>query len=777
MIEFRDNVFYLSSDDTSYIFRITEFGHLEHIYYGSLLPDADISALYQKRTAVTGSSILYDESDDKYCLDIIPLEYSGIGKGDYRFSPAELKMPDGTFTCDFVYFSHNIESGCFTSEALPLAYGAENDCQRLEIILREKKLAVKLRMLYTVYPAANVITRRVILENSEEHPLVIRRLMSMMLDLPADDYCLLTLGGGWIKEAHICTRQLKSGMYINSSDTGASSNRANPGVMLYREGCREDSGEVYGFNLVYSGNHYEAVQINENGSTRVMCGINPECFEWELKQNESFETPEAVLTYSGEGFGKASRNFHDFINAHIVRGDWKGRPRPVLLNSWEACFFKFTQSRLLRLAKKGRALGIELFVLDDGWFGERNDDTAGLGDYRVNRKKLPNGLNGLARRLKRMGLGLGLWVEPEMVNENSELYRAHPDYAVKIPGRKPSYGRRQLVLDLCRPEVRDYITANLQKLLAENDITYIKWDMNRHISDAYSPALRLQGEFFHRYILGLYDILRRVFASRPDILLETCSSGGNRFDLGMLCFSPQIWASDDTDPAERLEIQKGLSYFYPLSSIGAHVSAAPHQQTLRDTPLSARFNTAAFGVLGYEMDLDFLSHAEKKEIKKQISFYKKYRQVFQYGSYFRGESDRKDIYTHSCIAREGREGTAAFYVTKNTASPNGDILKINGLKYDKIYDIAAFEQGTELSRFGGLINFLLPFKINPRGMIMNTVSKLYMLPGCAERFTASGALARAGIHLKDRFRGTGYSGDIRMLADWGSEMFTIKEKE
>ncbi|HBG02856.1 MAG TPA: alpha-galactosidase, partial [Firmicutes bacterium] len=371
----------------------------------------------------------------------------------------------------------------------------------------------------------NVITRRCVLRNQSDKKLTIRRIMSTMVDLPNRNFQFLTLDGGWIKESHLHSRSIDYGLYINSSTTGASSNRHNPGFMLAERGAAEDHGWVYGFNLVYSGNHYGAVELSNHDLLRVQLGINPHCFEWELGEGASFETPEAIMTFSPQGFGGLSHNFHDFINNHIVRGEWKGKERPVLINSWEAYFFKFNQRKLLRLARGAKRLGVELFVLDDGWFGARNSDHAGLGDYSVNRKKLPFGLGYLSKRIRDMGLDFGLWFEPEMVNPDSDLYRQHPDYAVRTPGKEPVLGRNQLVLDLCNPEVRDYLVSSVGRILDEAEISYVKWDMNRHIADACSPHLQNQGEFFHRYILGLYDVLRRIFLPRSHILLESCSSG------------------------------------------------------------------------------------------------------------------------------------------------------------------------------------------------------------------------------------------------------------
>ncbi len=565
MIDHKEGVFRLTTRNTSYWFRVTPFGHVEHIHYGHRLKEQSPDVLALKRTAAVGSSVCYDPSDPNYCLDNLCLEWSGIGRGDYRHSPAEIKMPDGTFVCDFRYHSHRILPGYLPMDSLPTAYGDENGCQTLELTLEDESNQTVLFLYYTAYESTDVITRRAVLENRNINPLVIRRLMSMMVDIPNRSFRMITFDGGWIKEAHRHDRVLEYGLYVNSSATGASSNRHNPGFLLAEHDATEHNGYVYGFNLIYSGNHYGAVELSNHQLVRVQLGINPHCFEWTLKEGGRFETPEAVMTFSSKGYNGMSHNFHDFINNHIVRGDWKNKERPILLNNWEAHFFKFTQGSLLRLARRAMRLGVELFVLDDGWFGKRNSDTAGLGDYTVNRRKLPRGLAYFSRRIRRIGMQFGLWFEPEMVNPDSELFRTHPEYAIQTPGKKPTLGRNQLVLDLCRPEVRDYIVTSVGHILDEADISYVKWDMNRHISDAFSPCINNQGEFFHRYIMGLYDILDRIFSPRPHILLESCSSGGNRFDLGMLCYSPQIWASDNTDPIERLRsrVVYHISIHYP----------------------------------------------------------------------------------------------------------------------------------------------------------------------------------------------------------------------
>ncbi len=776
MIEQIDKLFRLTTNETSYWFRVTDFGHLEHIHYGERLGAQDPEGLLLKRTALYGSSVVYDPSDPTYCLDNICLEWSGIGRGDYRHSPAEIKMPDGTFTCDFLYKSHRILKGFVEMETLPCSYGEESDCDTLEITMLDESNNVELLLYYTVYAQTDVITRRAVLINRNDKPLVIRRLMSMSLDMPDRGFKLITFDGGWIKEAHKHERALQYGIYVNSSTTGASSNRHNPGFLLAESCAGEQHGRVYGFNLVYSGNHYSAIELSNQDIVRVQTGINPHCFEWTLNKDEKFETPEAVMTFSSGGYNGLSAHFHNFVNNHIVRGDWKGKERPVLINNWEAYFFKFTRGRLLRLARRARRLGIELFVLDDGWFGKRNDDNAGLGDYNVNLKKLPGGMAKLADRIRRYGMGFGLWFEPEMVNEDSDLYRAHPEYAVTTPGKKPTLGRNQLVLDLCNPRVRDYIVESVSKILDEARISYVKWDMNRHISDACSPLLENQGEFFHRYILGLYDMLERIFRPRPHILLESCSSGGNRFDLGMLCYSPQVWSSDDTDPVERLKIQGGLSHLYPLSTMGAHVSEAPHQQTLRSTPITTRFNVACFGCLGYEMDLKYLSRVEKKEIKEQIAFYKAHRKTLQYGRFRRLPALKANKVHWQCTAADGSEAVAGFFQTQAEASEGYDILPLAGFEPHSLYSLRTRPQSLFIKRFGGLVKHILPLSLNPEGLILRMIGRFYRLTDCVESYECRGDMLNSGVRLNNQFIGSYYNELTRLLGDFGSNFYVITRK-
>lgn len=776
-ITYDKGVFALDTDRTSYIFRVTRFRHLEHIHYGERVRASDAEALSVKHDIQLGSSVMYDESDDCYCLDNLCLEWSGVGRGDYRQTPIEAKMPDGSFSSDFLYDSHEIVSGCIPMQSLPAAYDDENAAQTLIIRMRERDRAVTLELYYTVFPASNVISRRCVIKNNCEGDISLRRIMSMSLDMPDRGFLMHSFDGGWIKEAHRHVRPVEYGIYVNSSTTGASSNRHNPGFMLSEKNTREDFGRAWGFNLVYSGNHCGVAERSNHDLVRIQLGINPHCFDWTVCPGERFEAPEAVMTFSERGFNGLSANFHDFVNNNIVRGIWKNVERPVLINNWEACFFKFDREKLLKLAKRAKSIGVELFVLDDGWFGARDSDTAGLGDYDVNLKKLPGGLGEFAGSIEKLGMKFGLWFEPESVNVDSGLYRAHPDWAIKPPTGKPCFGRNQLLLDLTRQEVRDYIVESVGKTLDGARISYVKWDMNRHMSDAYSPLLSNQGEFSHRYMIGLYEVLGRIFAPRPHILLESCSSGGNRFDLGMLCYSPQIWASDDTDPIERLDIQGGLSYLYPQSTMGAHVSAAPHQQTLRDTPLSTRFNVAAFGVLGYELELKYMTKAELKELRGQIAFYKKHRKTLQYGRFYRFDELRDNKLHWQVSSKDGKEHVVGCFQKLCTASEGYDMLSVHDLEPNARYHLVCKRQSLFVKRLGGLVKHVMPVELDPDGFVLRTANKFFTMPDGAEDFVASGAALMSGVGLNNQFLGTGYNERLHMLGDFGSALYTIKKEK
>ena len=774
MITAKDGVFKLDTAHTSYIFRVTSQGHLEHIHYGPWLPQADVDALAVKHTIMLGSTVDYDKHTPGYCLDSEMLEYSGIGKGDFRHAPLECTMPDGSYVTDFVYDSHVVtENGYHNDCGLPFATGG----QTLSISMVDKKFPnIRLVLNYTVFSQCDVIARNAELHNDGAGEVCLRKFLSAMVDIPNADYSILTLDGSWAKEAHIHTVPVSHGIHVQSSTVGASSNRHNPAFALLTEGADECRGDVLGFNLIYSGNHYSAVELDSQDHVRLAWGINPHCFHWKLTQGDRFVTPQAVMTFSDKGVGGMAANMHDFVNHHIIPQAFRGVERPVVLNNWEATMFQFDRKKILTMARQAARLGVEMFVLDDGWFGKRNHDRAGLGDWVVNEKKLPGGIGRLCNDINDMGLRFGLWFEPECVNPDSDLYRAHPDWAIHVPGREASLGRNQLVLDLTRQEVRDYIVDAVDKILSSADIEYVKWDYNRHISDAFSPMLADQGEFFHRYILGLYEVLDRIFRQKhPQVLLEGCSSGGNRFDLGMLCYAPQIWTSDDTDAAERLEIQRGMYCFYPPSCISNHVSMCPNAQTLRTTALSTRFNVAVFGVLGYELDFGELTPQERRQIAQQIQFYKKHRSLLQFGRFNRYFPKRGQRESWQMSGK--KTVIAGIYNLRYEAVPTADRLKVLSAKPGKRYRLKSVKQDLRIGQFGGLMKHVLPIKLRADGCVMRFVDRNFAMTDGQEEYTCSGEALRAGIPLAMQYSGTGYNPDLRILRDWGSSLYVAEEME
>ena len=747
MIECKDGLFHLRNHMLSCLLRVNRYGLLEQIHFGAPVRSDDVEALAGQPGLGWGSSLLLNDKDPASCPDAMALAWSGSGRGDFRESPLEL---DGKST-NFSYVNHRILDAAPAMECgLPQTHGKG---ETLEIAMEQP--GARLTLYFTLYDTA--LTRRAVLENTGAQSVELSKFMSFSMDL-FGCYTMTTFNGGWAAEMQRCDTVVGASRVVNESSTGASSNQHNPGFLLSEEDATEDTGRVYGFNLIYSGNHYAAAQLSQQGFTRVMQGISPANFRYVLQPGGKFETPEAVLTYSGAGFNGLSARMHRFVLDHVVPEYWSRRERPVLYNSWEGCMFDFNESRLVDLAKRAKNLGCELFVLDDGWFGKRDNDLAGLGDYNINMKKLPHGLSGLAQKVNKLGLEFGLWFEPESVNEDSDLYRAHPDWA--ITDMFPTiYGRHQLLLDLTKPEVRDYIVENVSRVLDSANITYVKWDMNRH-----SVAV---GAKVHDYILGLYEVLRRIFGPRPEILLESCSSGGNRFDLGMLCFGPQVWCSDNTDPISRLDIQGNLSYLYPQSAFGAHVSASPHAQTLRATPLTTRGNVSFFGCLGYELDLKHLASVEVKEIRHQTDLYKTHRRLFQFGTFRRMKNGWQ-------VSLDGVTAAGVFHKLVN-AAPGYEQLRLTGLDAGKIYHLRTRAQKIRIGQFAHLLKHVAPVNLNPEGTVLRTADKVYGLDDGVEGYRLSGSALLSGILLQPCFRGTGYDTNQRTQGDFGSNLYIIEE--
>lgn len=778
MIRIDNSIFQLHTKHTSYIFRVTETGHLEHLYYGKYLGELredDVRALEEKVPFQMGNLIAYDQEHLQVTLENMCLEMSSYGKGDAREPFVEIVHADGGQTCDFLFDHAEIRKEKEPFQTLPGSYGLPEG-EYLCVILKDEGYGLCLELHYYVYEREDVICRSSRLINASKESIQLKRLMSCQLDLPDAGYVCTSFTGAWANEMTRKDTLLQAGTFSLSSMTGTSSNRANPFFMIHRPQTEEETGECYGFNLIYSGNHYEAVQVNAFGKTRIVNGINPTGFLFHLAPGEDFEAPEAVMTYSEYGFGRLSRNMSRFVHRHIVRGDWKNKKRPILINSWEASYYRFDEDSLLKLARAAKEVGIELFVLDDGWFGQRNDDTSSLGDWTENKKKLPEGLPGLSKKIREVGLEFGIWVEPEMVNTDSDLYRLHPDWTMEIPGKKHAEGRNQRLLDLANPEVVSYLTKTMSRIFSSANISYVKWDMNRIFSDVYSPYLpaERQGETAHRYVLGLYQLLHNLTERFPSILFEGCSSGGGRFDLGMLCYFPQIWGSDNTDPVCRVKIQEGYSYGYPLNCVSAHVSASPNHQTLRETPISSRFAVAAFGILGYELNLLDLKKEELAEIKEEIRIYKKWRGVLQDGNFYRVCTGR--VHNWICVSKDQTKAVGLLFQELSIPNEQYLVFQAAGLKEKAYYHFYNIAGSYDIREFGSLVNAASPIHIKQDSLLEKTAAKLLKLPGEKEDYKVSGAvLMHSGIRLKGAFTGNGYNQEVRLFKDFASRMYFMEE--
>ncbi|TCW62186.1 alpha-galactosidase [Treponema sp. J25] len=630
--------FHLQNEGLSYVLAILPNGEVGLRYIGCPL-DPDRTYGYLERYEGRGMGTHQEGLPFEFCLDWARREYPTSGRGDYRQSALDVSTPKGQpLFPELRYVSHEIQEGKPELLGLPVSYAEKSsDAMTLVLTCIDGAIGIEARLFYTIFGGFPIIARRVEIKNKGSQRVMLRRVMSCACDLDDSRWVWYQFSGAWARERQPFCTPLRPGIQAIGSTRGSSSAQHNPSCILARPETTEDHGEALGVLLLYSGNHSLEVEVGSHGDTRIVAGINPWNFSWTLVPEDRFATPEVLLAYTAGGLGELSRAFHGIIQNHVVRGFWKNRERPILINNWEATYFDFTEKKLLSLAQAARRLGIELFVLDDGWFGRRNDDRSSLGDWYPNPEKLPDGIEGLAQKIVDLGLRFGLWIEPEMVNPDSDLYRAHPDWVVGAPCTKRTLGRNQLVLDMGRPEVVEYLYGVIAQLLRRSSISYIKWDMNRHITEPLSAALppERQGEFFHRYILGVYELYDRLTREFPQVLFESCSSGGNRFDGGLFAYAPQAWTSDDTDAVERLFIQWGTSYFYPPSTMGAHVSAVPNHQVGRITPLWSRAFVAFFGAFGYELDIEKLSEEEQEALARQVAFYKEWRGVFQFGRFYR----------------------------------------------------------------------------------------------------------------------------------------------
>ena len=685
--------FHLYNKEVSYIMKIMENGQIENLYYGKRIKDREDFSYLHEEISRSLTSVNVPEPG-VLSMEYTKQEYPSYGTGDYRSPAFTVLQEDGSRISAFAYVGHNIFNGKKELKPLPATYTeSDEEAQTLEIILYDDLIDTELVLSYTIYEAYPVITRNARFTQKGTEKIVLERALSMSMEFGDMDFEMVHLAGAWARERYVKTRKLEMGIQSiqNLHGTGSSAEH-NPFLALKRPHTTESQGEVYGFSLVYSGNFLAQTEVTTFDLTRVTMGIHPEGFSWELNQGETFQTPEVVMVYSDQGLNKMSQVYHRLYRTRLIRGYWRDKARPILLNNWEATYFDFNEEKILNIAKKAKEVGVELFVLDDGWFGARNDDYRGLGDWYVNLEKLPDGISGLSRKIEALGLKFGLWVELEMVNKDSDLYRAHPDWIIGAPGRFESHGRHQHVLDFSRKEVVDYIYEMISKVLRESSISYIKWDMNRYMSEPYSRGASAahQGMVMHKYILGVYDLYTRLTKEFPEILFESCASGGARFDPAMLYFAPQTWTSDDTDASERVKIQYGTSMVYPVVSMGSHVSAVPNHQLLRTTPLETRGNVAYFGTFGYELDLNLLSDEEIEMVKKQITFMKQYRDLIQVeGDFYRMLSPfAGNDAAWMVVSRDQTEAIAGFYQRLNKINASWLRLRLQGLSEDSLYEVS-----------------------------------------------------------------------------------------
>lgn len=700
-------VFKLDTPQSTYMLAVVdEEGFIGHIYYGKRVEDYHLS--YLMRTNENPYVPSVNNRDRGNFLDRFPMEYSTHGIGDFRESCLCVKSKNGHSTCNLNYISHIIYEGKKGLEGLPATFGENNECTTLEITCQDSVLGLEVILSYTVFEALDVITRSTRMINRHEESIALTKALSVCLDMDNKNFELLTLHGSWGRERHIQRRKVGYGKQGISSTRGESSQQEHPFMALITEGTTQEVGEVYGFHFVYSGNFIAQVECSQFDNIRAVMGISPTDFSWQLERGASFTTPEVVMVYSHEGLGKMSRTLHDLYRNHLIRGQYKDKKRPILINNWEATYFDFDTDKLLAIAREASSLGIEMLVMDDGWFGNRSTDNCALGDWQVNEEKLKGGLKYLVDEVNKLGMAFGIWFEPEMISPDSDLYRMHPDWAIQVPNRVGTLFRNQYVLDLSRQDVRDYIYGCLRKILSSANIAYVKWDMNRALTDvgSYHLSVTKQGELYHRYVLGVYELQQRLIDEFPYILLENCSSGGARFDPGMLYYSPQIWCSDNTDAIERLKIQEGTALIYPLSTMGAHVSDCPNHAVGRTTPFETRGYVALSGTFGYELDVTRISQEDRAMIPDQVAMYHKYNDLVRQGDYYRiasyGENHRYDCW--SVVAKDKKEVLVTFIQVMTRTNYPSTRIYLKGLDPQTFYRIEGTEEvyGGDVLMYAGL---------------------------------------------------------------------------
>ncbi len=683
-----DQVFHLQTKNSTYQIKIDESGILRHLYYGRTVANMSMEyfSLHRERSI---SGITYELNDKNTSPDLVPQEFTGSGVGDYRISSISLTGGDGSKSVGFRYLKHEIIPGKYHIDGLPSVRGKAEESDSLEITLIDDACGLELKLSYGVFPTKDVITRTAAITNIGTINVKLEKFASSCLDLMHTQFDLLHFPGRHCMERQKERVALGHDIHTIGSRRGMSSHQQNPFIILCTPEANEDFGDCYGLMLMYSGNHKSQIEIDQAGNTRVVMGINDEDFLWNLEPGASFNAPEVIMSYSPNGLNSLSHSYHRIIKENVCPEKYLNARRPILINNWEATYFDFDTDKILTLAQEAHDLGIEMLVLDDGWFGERNDDDAGLGDWFVNEEKLPGGLKLLSNEINKIGMKFGLWFEPEMVNPDSDLYRSHPEWVLQDPGRKPTLSRNQLVLDMSNPEVQDYLYRCIAAILDGASISYIKWDFNRPLSNVYSNAssTQCQGETAHRFVLGTYALLDRLTKNYPNVMIEGCAGGGGRFDAGMLYYSPQIWCSDNTDPIARLNIQTGTSYGYPISTMGSHVSASPNHQTGRSTTLKTRGIVAMHGTFGYELDLGKLSSEEKEAIILQIKDFKKYYWLIQNGTYYRLASlgGHQFYQAWEFVSEDKGEALVNFVMKDACANSELPCIRLKGLQADAWY--------------------------------------------------------------------------------------------
>ncbi|MBO5093321.1 MAG: alpha-galactosidase [Lachnospiraceae bacterium] len=701
--------FTLDTIKSTYQMKVDAHGNLLHTYYGARAQGTDFSYLISPADHGFCGQPAGCGDDRTYSMDYLPLEYPAHGNGDYRIKALRAGAAGQAPALDLRYHSSDVTAGKYALPGLPAMFAGEGDqdVQTLRIVLKDLYEEIYVTLLYGVFEKKNIVTRTAVIENKGSRPVCIRRAMSMGLDFPENDKELIHFYGKHAGERQFERTALLHGITEVSSTRGMSGHQHNPFVVLCDKSATEENGDCWGISLLYSGGFRIQTETDQLDQLRIVCGIDDEELEWTLSGGESFATPEAALCFTDRGLADLSNTIGAAFRTNLIRSVWKDRRRPLLVNNWEATYFDFTKEKLLEIARQAAEIGLDMFVLDDGWFGKRDSDRSGLGDWYVNEEKLGCTLRELVDDIRDMGLSFGIWIEPEMVSEDSDLYRAHPDWALTIPGRDPVRGRSQLVLDLSRAEVIEYLKDAIDRLMHSADIAYIKWDMNRSVENIYSaaaPSLS-QGAVKHRYVLGLYELLEHLTSRYPDVLLEGCSGGGGRFDAGMLYYAPQIWCSDNTDAVERLRIHYGTSFGYPMSSVAAHVSVCPNEQNGRRTPFQTRGVCAMQGSFGYELDLSALSEEELEEAKHQIACYKEHYELFQKGRYYRLSSPftNRSFTAWSYVSEDGSEASVSIVFTDLYGNPKPLRVKLKGLKEDAVYRLDGKEYTGGALMYAGIV--------------------------------------------------------------------------